>query len=257
MRIGRLAVLVTVWAVGCSLLLAQKSPSTGTALRVLSSNGVKPAVEELIPQMERSAGREIKVQFNSTQKLREMIEAGEPFDVVILTVEGIDDLIRKGRITAGTRTDIGRVGIGIGVRAGAAKPDLRTPEALKQAFLRAKSISLNPIGASAAHFNRILDRLGIAEAVKPKLIEDSVSGRPQRNVAEGKAELVFTLIPEIRYFPGVELAGPLPSVLQNYTNFAAGVAANTTNAELARALIKLMISPEGVSVLESKDVEPH
>jgi molybdate transport system substrate-binding protein len=252
MRIGRLAVLVTVWAVGCSLLLAQKSPSTGTALRVLSSNGVKPAVEELTPQMERSTGHEIKVQFNSTQKLREMIEAGEPFDVVILTVEGIDDLIRKGKIAAGTRTDIGRVGIGIGVRAGAAKP-----EALKQAFLRAKSISLNPIGASATHFNRILDRLGIAEAVKPKLIEDSVSGRPQRNVAEGKAELVFTLIPEIRFFPGVELAGPLPSDLQNYTNFAAGVAANTTNAELARALIKLMISPEGVSVLESKDVEPH
>jgi len=121
--------------------------------------------------------------------------------------------------------------------------------------LNAKSIAMNPTGASINYFNRAVGRLGIADAVKPKLMLDPEPGRPQINVAEGKAELVWTQIPEIRFFPGLELAGALPSDLQGYTDFAAGVAARTGNAQAAAAMLRFLVSPAATAIFRAKDVE--
>lgn len=238
-------------------LFARKSPAQTTGLRVLISDGMKPSMQELIPQIERSIGRPLVPHFDSSKRLEEDVQGGEAFDAAILSSEVIDDLIKQGKIVAGTRTEIARTGIGLGVRSGAPKPDIRTPEALKRTLLNAKSIAFNPSGASAVHNHEMLERLGIAETVKSKLIVDPGPGKPQMNVAEGKAELVITLIPEIKFFPGVELVGPLPADFQSYINFASGVATNTQNAEAAKALLQFITTPAAAAILKAKGVEPR
>jgi molybdate transport system substrate-binding protein len=250
------ASILTVTA-GFIFLYAQKTPAQGTNLLVVVSDGIKPSVEELTPQIEHSIGRKLTTQFNSSKVLKDKIQSGEPFDVAILTSDIIDDLIKQGKIAAGSRTDIARTGMGVGIRAGAAKPDVSSPDALKRTFLSAKSITFNPSGASAPHVYEIFQRLGIAENVKSKLIlkENAEPGRPQMDVADGKAELVITLIPEIKFFKGVELAGPVPADLQSYISFAGGVATNTNNGDAGKALIKFITSPAAAPTLKAKGEE--
>ncbi|MCU1343588.1 MAG: molybdate transporter, periplasmic molybdate-binding protein [Candidatus Acidoferrum typicum] len=250
------AAVLTI-TMGFIFLFAQKTPAQGTELVVVVSDGMKPSVEELVPQMEHTIGRKLTVQYNSSKNIREKIQSGEPFDVAILTTDIIDDLIKQGKIAAGSRTEIARTGMGVGVRAGAVKPDVSTPDALKRALVNAKSISFNPSGASAPHIYNIFEHLGIADSMKPKLMLDPEAGRPQMNVADGKADLVITLIPEIKFFKGVELAGPIPADLQSYISFGAGVASNAKNADTSKALIKFITSPAAAPVLKSKALEPR
>jgi len=251
-----IAVAVFVLAAGLLSLFARGAPAQTTDLHVIVSDGMKTVVEELTPQIEHSIGRKLAAQFNSSRNLRDKIQAGEPFDAAILTSDVLDDLIKQGKIVAGTRAEISRTGMGVGIRAGATKPDISTPEALKRTLLNAKSMSFNPTGASAAHTADVFARLGITDAVKPKLILDAEAGRPQMNVAGGKAELVISLIPEIKFFPGVDLVGPIPPDFQSYINFAAGVATNAHNADAAKSLIKFIRGPAVVPVLQAKGMEP-
>ena len=257
MRRSTIAVAMLAVSIAFIFLFAQKTPAQGAELLVVVSDGMKPSVEELVPQIEHSIGRKMTAQYNSSKAIREKIQSGEPFDAAILTSDIIDDLIKQGKIAADTRADIARTGMGVGVRAGAPKPDVSTPEALKRALLSAKSISFNPSGASAPHIHEIFEHLGIAEHVKSKLMLDADPGRPQMNVADGKAELVITLIPEIKFFKGVELAGPVPADLQSYISFAGGVATNTHNADAAKALIKFITSPAAAPILKAKALEPR
>jgi molybdate transport system substrate-binding protein len=252
-----IAAAILAVSIGFIFLFAQKTPAQGTELLVVVSDGMKPSVEELVPQIEHSIGRKLTTQFNSSKALKDKIQSGEQFDVAILTSDIIDDLIKQGKIAAGTRTDIARTGMGVGVRAGATKPDVSTPEALKRTLLSAKSITFNPSGASAPHVYDIFQRLGIAENVKSKLIlkENAEPGRPQIDVADGKADLVITLIPEIKFFKGVELAGPVPAELQSYISFAGGVATNSHNADAGKALIKFITSPAAAPTLKAKGEE--
>ena len=252
-------ILATTLAVtlGFIFLFARKAPAQGAELRVLTSDGMKPAVEELAPQVEHSIGRKLATEFDASKTLRDKVQSGVPFDVAILTSDVIDDLVKQGKIAAGTSTEVARTGMGVGIRAGSPKPDISTPEALKRTLVKAKSITFNPSGASAAHINAMFAHLGIADAVKSKLILDPVAGAPQKDVADGKAELVITLIPEIKFFPGVELAGPLPGDFQSYISFSAGIASNSHNADAARALIKFITSPAASTTLKAKGVEPR
>lgn len=232
------------------------APARQTAeLHALISDGMKPVVEELTPQIERATGRKLAAEFNSSKNLRDKIQAGESFDVAIITSDVLDDLAKQGKIAAGSKTELSRTGMGVGVRAGAPKPDVSTPEALKRTLLNAKSIAFNPTGASAAPTYKIFERLGIMHAVRPKLVLDADAGRPQQNVVAGKVELVISLIPEIKFFPGVDLVGPMPAELQSYVNFAGGVAANTHEAEAAKSLIRFLAGPDTALVLKAKGME--
>jgi molybdate transport system substrate-binding protein len=249
------ALSILILSAGLFSLFARRTPAQTTELHVMISDGMKTVVEEVTPQIEYATGRKLAAQFNSSKNLRDKIQAGEPFDAAILTSDVLDGLIKQGKITAGTRADISRTGLGMGVRAGAPKPDIATPEALKQTLLNAKSISFNPTGASAAHTYDILARLGITDAVKPKLMLDAEAGRPQMNVAGGTAELVISLIPEIKFFPGVDLVGPIPSDLQSYVNFAGGIAANAQDPQAAKALIQFITGPAVAPILKAKGME--
>ena len=252
-----IAAAILALNVGLFSFFVRGTQAQTTELRVMISDGMKTVVEELTPQIEHATGRKLAAQFNSSKNLRDKIQAGEPFDAAILTSDVLDDLIKQGKISAGTRADISRTGMGMGVRAGAAKPDISTPQALKRTLLNAKSISFNPTGASAAHTYDMFARLGITDAIKPKLMLDAEAGRPQMNVAGGKAELVISLIPEIKFFPGVDLVGPIPPDFQSYINFAAGIATDPHDAAAAKALIQFITGPAVTPVLKAKGMEPR
>ena len=252
-----IATVILVLTAGSFLLSTQTARAQSAELRVMVSDGMKTVVEELTPRIEHATQRKLAIQFNSSKNLRDKIQGGEPFDVAILSSDVLDDLIGQGKIASGTRAEISRTGIGIGVRAGAPKPDIGTPEALKRTLLSANSISFNPMGASAAHTYDIFARLGITDAVKPKLVLDAEAGRPQKNVAEGKVDLVISLIPEVEFFPGVDLVGPILTDFQSYINFAGGIATNAHDAEAAKAFIQFIAGPETVPVLKAKGMEPR
>ena len=238
---------VSVWA--------QQPASPRQPFRFLCSTAVRVAVEEMRPQIERAAGRPVEITFDSSQRLSGMIDAGAAFDIAVLSADGMNGYVQKGVIAADSRAFLGRTGVGIGVRAGAAKPDVSTPEKLKQALLSAKSITLNPTGASFAHFNRIVAQMGIAKQLKPKLVFAPALGEGQKNVAEGKADLLWTQVTEIAPYPELVVAGALPAELQSYTDFYIGVSAKSADRIDAAAVVKFLTSAAAKPTFAAKYVE--
>lgn len=255
MKTRRISAAAAAVSAALFIWLAQETHGQTPEIRVLASNGVKAVMEALLPQCERAVGRPVAIRFNSSTALKQSIDAGEAFDVAIVTTDMMDVLIKEGIIRAGTSAGVARSGIGVGIRAGAQNPDIRTPEAIKQTLLKARAITYAEDGASRTHILRMLDRLGIAEEVKSRTILEQGSIRSASRVAQGDADLVITLISEILPIAGVELLGPLPAEFQNYVSLAAGVGAKSKNAEAARSLITFLSGPATASTLEAKGME--
>jgi len=167
-------------AAGILCLALQPAAAQTSALRVLVSNGLKGSMEELRPQAEKAIGQPLSIEFSSTAGLKKKIAAGEAFDATIITVEAIDDLIKQGKLTAASRKNVGRSELGIGIRAGAPKPDIRTPDALKKSLLAATSITYPRDGASRGYLEKMFERLGIAAQIKPKIVLAPGSGPATR-----------------------------------------------------------------------------
>lgn len=253
--IRTLSILIAIIA-SAFALNSPFAAQTGTkTLRVYTSDGFKPALQALLPKIEKSIGCKVLPEFESSKALQQKIEAGDAFDVAILSTNVIDDIVKSGKVSANTKTSLGRAGIGVGIRRGAPKPEISTPDAMKRTLLNAKSIAFNRDGASAVHINEMVEHLGIADKVKPKFMLEVGAGQPQRDVAAGKAEMVITLIPEIADFPDLTLVGPLPSELESYIDFSAGVSAKSQNSASAKALIKYLSAPAAAATLKSKGVD--
>jgi molybdate transport system substrate-binding protein len=225
-------------------------------IKVLASNGVKAALEELAPHFEHMNGHQVTIVFGLAAGLKRQIEAGEAFDLAILTSAGIEDLARQGKVDAASRTSIARSGVGIMVRSGAPKPDLGSPEALKRALLAAKSITWAKEGASGVYFASVVEKLGIAGEIKPRLNLAPDGAGAAHKVASGEADLGALLVNEIMAHPGVEVAGPLPAALQSYTVFHGGVSAASKNAAAAKAFAEFLTEPESRAVFKAKGQEP-
>ncbi|HEY9464727.1 MAG TPA: substrate-binding domain-containing protein [Vicinamibacterales bacterium] len=223
------------------------------AVRVLISNGFRAVFDDLVPVCEKSIGHRVAVQSGTSTSLIEKVNAGEPFDVAIMTTEAMETLGKSGKIAA--RTPLGRSGIGIGSRAGAKKPDIANAEALKKTFLAAKAITYAGDGASRPHIDRMMGTLGIADVMTKKTLLEQGSVRAAARVASGDADLLITLVSEILPAPGVELVGPLPTQFQNYVSFAGAAAVKSDNAAAGKALISCLSGPNVAATLKAKGME--
>jgi molybdate transport system substrate-binding protein len=236
-------------------LLAATSVVQAVELKVLSGNGPKAAVRELCAQFERSTGHKIELRFGVNPEVKQKIEAGETFDVVIGNPPIVDALI-KDRLVVGPRVDIGRAGLGVAVKSGAAKPDISSVESFKQALLKTKTVAYPGKGASGIYFVSLLDRMGIAaemkSRLKPMVAEDTVEV-----VARGEADMVVVVATRIVDVPGVDVVGPIPQELQTHIGFAAGLGVAAKQPEAAKALIAFLSAPGAVATLKAKGVEPH
>jgi molybdate transport system substrate-binding protein len=233
-----LAVWVSVTGLGAGVARADE-------LKVFSAGAVRAIVTELAQAFRAETGHTVALSFGTVGVTRQKLASGEPVDVVIMTDAAIDDVAKQGAVVAGSRTDLARTGIGVGVREGAPKPDISTSDAFKATLLAAKSlVYVDPAqgATSGIHFASVLDRLGIAEAVKAKT-QLVAGGYPAEKVATGEAEVVVHQISEIVPVKGVVLVGPLPPDLQKVTVYSAGLATRSASPETARAFIAFLARP--------------
>lgn len=220
-------------------------------LKVVTTIAMRGVLQELEPEFTQSTGYGIAMTFGPPSKAVELVRNGEPADVVMTTPEGIDELAAAGKVAAGSGLVVVKMMMGVGIRAGAPKPDISTVEAFKRALLAAKSlIHANPASGSpsAAHFIKVAEKLGIADQLKPKTI--TLSGLVAIAVAEGRAELAIQQLSEILLVPGVDAVGPFPLELQNIVPLAAAVHAQSAAPQAARALIDLLTTPRAKTIIE-------
>lgn len=240
----------------CGFLTVPMAVAENTPVRVLVSNGMKAAMEELQPLAERSIGHPLAVEFSSTAALKKKIQGGQAFDVTVITTEAIDSLIKEGKLTAASRTELGRSILGIGIRAGAARPDIKTVEALKKTLRAAHSITYPRDGASRGDLEKMFERLGVAAEIKPKIVLANGSGAAAESVATGQVEMVLTLFSEIVPVHGLEILGPLPGEYQSDVRFSAAASTAAKDPDAAKKLIAFLAGPQASSVMKAKGLEP-
>jgi len=240
---------------GLVFVFSQFINARAAEIKVVSATGARAIVSELALQFERKTGHKLQIHYAGNAEWKPRIAAGETFDVAIVNPSLVDELIKQQKIVADTRSDIARSGLGMAVRAGAPKPDISSVEAFKRALLAAKSISYSPGGASGIYFMELLDRLRLAEEIRPKL-KPMAPADTIEAVARGEAEVVVVVVSPILAVPGVELVDKLPVELQTYIGYTAGIGSAAKEPEAARALIKFLTSPEVAPIMKAKGMEP-
>lgn len=243
------------WAVVLTAAVVGAAATAAAAeLTVLGATGIKSLVDELGPEFERSSGHKLVVAFGGAAALRRQIDDGEAFDVAILTADVADELIKRGKLVAASRTDLARAGMGVAVRAGARKPDIGSVDALKRALLAAPSVTYARQAETGIYFAGLLERLGIADAMRPKT--RSGGGYVAEVVVAGEAELAIQLVTELLAVRGAALVGPLPAEVQHYVVFTGSVGAQAKDPALARDFLRFLTAPAARSVYGAKGLEP-
>ena len=233
-----------------ALVLLVSAHGEAAEIKVLSTVGMQPATPELFSHFESATGHRVVVTYGLAAVLKTKFLEGAAADVLILTAPIIEDLAKQGKVVAESKKDVARSGVGLAVKAGAPKPDISTPEALKAAVLAAKSIGYSREGASGVAFARVLERLGIAEQVRAKYKDTGTKAGEM--VAAGEIELAAAQIPELMAVPGVGIVGPLPSELQTVTVFSVGIATTAQDSVAAKALIEFLAGPNATPIYKAK-----
>jgi len=229
------------------------------AVNVLISGGFSSAYEQLLPEFERTRGIKVTTgsgasQGTGPQTIAAQLARGVSADVVILSREGLSELIAANRITAGTDVDLARVPLGVAVRAGTPKPDVSTVEAIKQLLLKAKTVAVP--GSTSGIWLRtdLFPRLGIVEKINVKAAPRGA--RATEMVAEGGADLAVMPVSEILHAAGVDFAGSLPPEIQFIQMFSAAVVAGSREIDGAKRLIEFLASAGASEAIRKSGMEP-
>jgi len=241
-------------AIGISMMAQQASAAE---IKVLTTGAFKAVVVALVPEFEKATGHKVVVDNGTVGQLQKRVDGGETFDVLVLSPKGIEDYIKGGKIAAGSDARLAKVGVGVMVKEGAPKPDVSSVDAFKKALIAAKTVGyIDPAsgGSSGIYVAGLLDKLGIADQIKPKA-KLQQGGHVSDLVKAGTAEIGIHQISEIVGQPGVTLVGPLPAEIQNYTVYVVGLGTGAKEAEAAKAFIKVLTGPSAAGVLKSKGME--
>jgi len=246
--------------IGFAIAVFAPTPSDAAEIKVLTSRAMNHVLTDLGGEFQRSTGHKVTLTLAPPTEIAKRVISGELVDVVMSGVT-VTNLVQQGKIAPGDRVLLARVGIGVAVRAGAPKSDIRSIEAFKRTLLAAGSIVYtDPAvgGASGIHFEKVLDRLGIAKEIKAKSIRNpQAATKPSAEfVARGEAELGIQLISEIVSVPGAELLGPFPGELQAMTDIFAGVLTTAPEPEAARALLRFLTSPAAAPAIKAAGMDP-
>jgi molybdate transport system substrate-binding protein len=242
-------------ALGAAGLFIFAAAADAAEIRVLSTQATEEAYRDLVPQFEQAAGHKVATVFTGTLDANKRLAAGESYDLLIMSAPSIDEHIKSGKVAAGSRVDLAKSGVGVGVKAGAPKPDISTTEALKKTLLAAKSIGYST-GPSGVYMIGLFQRLGIADEVKPKLKQTPTGVFVGSIIASGEAEIGFQQVSELSHFAGVDYIGPLPADVQQFTTFASGLMAGAKEADAAKALVKFITSPNAAAAFKKRGMEP-
>jgi molybdate transport system substrate-binding protein len=238
-----------------ALVMTSAASLQAAELRVIAGGSMTASLNTLAASFEKATGHKLSIHFDSTPNIIARVNSGTPFDVVVVPVDVFKDAAAKARFVPGPTVDIARVGYGVIVRAGASKPDISTPDAFKKAMLAAASIAILPASAAGAYVTKVFERLGIAEEMKAKTKVQTAPAQIAPAIAKGEAELGVFLT-NVLVVPGVELVGPFPGDLQQELVFTSAVAADTKEADAAKALIDYLRTPEATAVIKTAGMTP-
>ena len=223
-------------------------------IKVMASAAIKDAYNELVPAFEKASGHKVVTEWVPTVEMMRRLGGGEAPDLVIMSVTGIDKLIKDGKLAAGSKADIARSGIGVGVRKGAPKPDISTIAALKKSLQDAKSVAYST-GPSGVYLAGLFERMGLAAELKPKL--KVVQGEPVGDVvARGDAEIGFQQVPELLPVKGLDYIGTLPADIQEITVFAGALPTGAKSVDAAKALVEFLRAPGSAAAFKKTGMEP-
>lgn len=236
------------------LVLIVSPAAQAAELKVLAGGAMIGPMKEIAAKFEAASGHKLDIFFGTTPELVKQATTA-PFDVAVVPVDVFKNADAKAKFTAAPTIDIARVGFSVAVKAGAPKPDISTPDAFKAALLKAPSITTLPASAAGSYILKVFDRLGIADAMKAKTKVQTAPGGIPAAVVNGEAELGLFLT-NVLIAPGVDIVGPFPGDLQNDLVFTSGVAADTKQADAAKAFIAFLKSPESVATIKAKGLNP-
>jgi molybdate transport system substrate-binding protein len=225
-------------------------------ITLIASNAMKEALAELAPRFEQASGHTVTTIWGGTLDISKRIGDGEVVDIVILGAERIEDLIRQGRIAAGSRVDIARSGIGVAVPIGARKPDISSAAALQASLLAAHSIVLSS-GPSSVYLAGLFQRMGIADQIKSKINQIGPGLAVGKALANREGEIGFTQVSELLAVEGIDYVGPLPPDVQHITVFSAGIHAAAPSPDAAKALLEFLTGPQAAAVIRHSGMEPR
>jgi len=237
------------------IALAFATSARAADIKVFCTNGVKAVVEELLPQFERTTGNKVVISYEPSTQIKKRIDAGEPFDLAMMTTALIDAEIKAGKLQFESRRFVARSGLGLSIRSGARKPDIATVDAFKKALLAAKSITYATQGASAAPFEALVAKLGIESQVKPKYNLRPTASQVGEAVASGAAEIGVAPVSEILPVKGVDLVGPFPKDVQSYVEITAAAGTGAKEKDAANKLIAFIVSPSNAALIKAKGME--
>ena len=229
-------------------------------VRVMISGGLTAAYKALVPEFERGTGHKVLTAYGpsmgtTTNAIPVRLERGEPADVLIMVGYALDDLAKKGKVTAGTSVDLVKSPIAVAVKSGTPKPDISTPDALKRALLAVKTIAYSDSASGVYVSTEMFGKLGIADEMKDKARK--VPATPVGEiVARGDAEIGFQQMSELKPVEGIDIVGPLPDELQKITIFSAGIATVSKEPDAGKALIKFLASPAARAELIKSGMDP-
>jgi len=224
-------------------------------LKILSTQATEESYRELVPQFEKATGHKVTTIFTGTLDAQKRLAAGESYDMIIMAGPAIDAQIKAGKVVAGSRVDLAKSGVGVGVPKGAPKPDISTTEALKKALLAAKSIGYST-GPSGVYVISLFEKLGVIDQVKEKLKQTPTGVFVGTIIANREVEIGFQQVSEMANFPGVDYVGPLPDEVQQTTVFSSGIAVDAREADAAKALVKFITTPEAGVAFRKRGMEP-
>jgi len=219
-----------------------------STIKVLSAGAVQSMVTAMAPEFERLSGHSLNLNFNTVGSLRKRLEEGEATDLAILSESAIGALDQQGLLIAGSIVDLADTITGVVVKEGAPVPDISTTEALKAALLKARAVSYSDPaagGSSGTYFSGVLDRLGIADKVKPQAVLGKRGYEVAEAVADGRAEIGTTFISEALTVKGVTVVGQLPGELHHTNGYTAAIHAKSAVPDAARAFIRFLTDPAG------------
>jgi molybdate transport system substrate-binding protein len=239
-------------------LLAGSGLAQADEIKVMASVALKSTLDDLAAKFESTGGGKITMVYGLAAQLKKRVSDGEADDVAVLIRPMMEDLLKQGKLTAGSLTNVGGTPVAIAIRAGAPKPDIGTVDALKHTLIAAKSISYSDPakgGASGVYFAKVVDQLGLTDELKAKTILVPGAQAPEL-VAKGEAELGVAQGSEIVPVAGAEILGPLPGKLGSVTPFTAGIASASKAPDAAKAFIKFITGSDAAPILKAKGFAP-
>ena len=235
--------------------LAVTTNTHAAEINVIAANALKEGYAELVSTFERSSGHKVVTTWAGTVNATKRVSDGEVYDLVIIASDNIDQLIKAGKLVAGSRANFAKTGVAVAVRSGLPKPDVSTADGVKAAVLAAESVAYSA-GPSGAYVGGLLKKLGIADQIASKIKQPSSGAEVAAILARGEVDFGFAQVSEFLNVSGLVNLGPLPASIQNFTIYAAGIHSAASSPEAAKTFVKHLTAPEAATAIRTMGMEP-